>query len=57
MILKLQQRFRSEKNNIFTEDVNKIASSGNDDKRIQWISSIETHAYGTSRNLVLKKRD
>ena len=31
VILKSQQRFRSEKNNVFTEEVNKIASSANDD--------------------------
>ena len=31
IILKSRQRFRSEKNNVFTEEVNKIASSGNDD--------------------------
>ena len=31
IILKSRQRFRSEKNNVLTEEVNKIASSGNDD--------------------------
>ena len=34
LILKTQQRFRSEKRNIFTEESNKIAISSNDDKRI-----------------------
>ena len=29
------QRFRSMKNNVFTEEVNKIALSANDNKRIQ----------------------
>lgn len=33
-ILKSQQRFRVETNNVFTEKVNKIAISANDDKRI-----------------------
>ena len=33
LILKIQQRFRSEKRNIFTEESNKIAISSNDDKR------------------------
>ena len=34
LILKLQQRFTSEKHYVFTEEVNKIAMIGNDDKRI-----------------------
>ena len=32
LILKSQQRFRSEKHNVFTEEVNKIAFSGDDYK-------------------------
>ena len=31
-ILKPKQRFRSEKNNVFTEEINKIALSANDYK-------------------------
>ena len=54
LILKSQQRFRSKKNNIFTEGVNKTALSTNNDKRIQSIDSIETYAYGTSEDLVCK---
>ena len=56
LVLKLQQRFRSEKHNVFTEEVNKIASSANNDKRMQSIDSIETYAYGTSRTLMIKKK-
>ena len=41
-ILKTQQRFKSEKHNVFTEEINKIALSSNDDKIIQSIDSIET---------------
>ena len=33
-ILKIQQRFKSEKHNVFTKEINKIALSSNDDKRI-----------------------
>ena len=33
-MLKTQQRFKSEKHNVFTEKINKIALSSNDDKRI-----------------------
>ena len=41
-ILKTQQRFKSEKHNVFTEEINKIALSSNDDKIIQSVDSIET---------------
>ena len=34
-ILKSQQRFKSEAHNVYTEEVNKIALSSNDDKRLQ----------------------
>ena len=41
-ILKIQQRFKSKKHKVFTEEINKIALSSNDDKRMQSIDSIET---------------
>ena len=34
IMLKSQQRFKSERHNVYTEDVNKIALSCNDDKRL-----------------------
>ena len=34
VIFKTQQRFKSEKHNVFTEKNNKIALSSNDDKRM-----------------------
>ena len=34
IILKSQQRFKSEANNVYTGEVNKIALSSNDDKRL-----------------------
>ena len=52
--MKKQQRFKSKKH-IFTEEINKIALSLNDDKRIQSIDSIETYARETSKDLVCKK--
>ena len=35
LILKTQQRFKSERNNVFTEEINKITINSNDDKRIE----------------------
>ena len=57
LILKIQQRFRSEKHNVFTEEINKIALSSNDDKRMQSIDLIETDASGTSKDLVSEKEE
>ena len=52
---KTQQRFKSERHNVFTEEINKIALSSNDDKRMQSIDLIETCAYRTSTDLVSEK--
>ena len=35
VILKLQERFKSDYYNVYTEQINKIALSYNDDKRLQ----------------------
>ena len=40
---------------VFTAEIKKTALSSNDDKRIRSIDSIETYAYGTSRDLICKK--
>ena len=56
-ILKIQQRFKSERHNVFIEEINKIALSSNDDKRMQSIDSIEIYAYGTSKVLVSEKEE
>ena len=56
-ILKIHQRFISERHNVFIEEINKIALSSNDDKRMQSIDSIETHSYGTSKDLVSDKEE
>ena len=44
LILKSQQRFRSEKRNAFTEEVTKTVLSANDDKRIQ--QSVDSICHG-----------
>ena len=41
--------------NVLTKDINKIASSSNDDKRMQSIGSIVTYAYRTSIDLLFEK--
>ena len=55
LIIKTQQRFKSKRDNTFTEEINKIALSLNDGKRMQSIDSMETYAYGTSKDLICKK--
>ena len=40
-VLKSQQRFKSERHDVYTEKVNKISLSSNDDKRLQIL--IELH--------------
>ena len=54
-ISKTPKRFKSERHNVFTEKIDKIALSSNDDKIMQPIDSVETHAYGTSKDLVSEK--
>ena len=41
IVLKLQQRFKSERHDLYTEEINKIAISSNDDKRLKLL--IELH--------------
>ena len=57
LILKTQQRLKSEKHNVFTEEISKIDLSSNYDKRMQSIDSIETYTYGTSKYLVSEKEE
>ena len=46
MILKSQQRFKSKGHNRHTENINKIALSNNDDKRIVSSDKITSYPYG-----------
>ena len=46
IILKSQQRFISNKHDVYTEDVNKIALSNDDDKRIVSPDMISSYPYG-----------
>ena len=53
-LLKLQQRFKSEAHNVCTEEINKIALSSNDDKRLQTFDRITSYQYGASVRKVCK---
>ena len=46
IILKSQQRFISKKHDVYTEDINKIALSNGDDKRIVSSDKITSYPYG-----------
>ena len=48
VIIRSQQRFRSYDHKVYTEEVNKIALSSNDDKRIQTFDKVTTFPYGTN---------
>ena len=48
IVLKSQQRFKSNHHKVYTEEINKIALSSNDDKRLQTSDRIKTYPYGTN---------
>ena len=48
IILKSQQRFKSNHHRVYTEEVNNIALSSNDDKGIQVFDKVTTYPYGTN---------
>ena len=53
VIFKSQQRFISKKHDVYTENINKIALSSNDDKRIVSSDKITSYAYGYKGKQVL----
>ena len=54
IILKSKQRFKSEAPNVYKEEINKIALSSNDDKRLKTFDRITSYLYGTSVGKVCK---
>ena len=54
VVLKLRQRFKSERHDVYTENVNKIALNNNDDKRLLTFDKITTYPYGTNVGKVFK---
>ena len=53
VILKSQQRFKSKEHDVYTENVNKIALSTNDDKRLIALDKITSYPYGYKGKNVL----
>ena len=53
IILKLQQRLKSEARKLPTKEINKIALSSNDDKKLQNLNKI-TYPYGAKVGKVCK---
>ena len=53
-VVALQQRFKSEAHNVYTEKINKIAQNSNDDKRLQTFDRITSYTDGTSVGKVYK---
>ena len=48
VLLKSQQRFKSDYDNEYTEQISEIALSSNHDKRLQTFDRITSHPYGTN---------
>ena len=44
----MQQRFKSERHNVCTEEINEIALSSNNDKRLQTFDRITSYPHGAS---------
>ena len=62
-ILMPQQRFKSDHQIVYTEKINKVAISSNDDKRIQTFDGVVTYPYGTNAlkvwesEMLVKRKD
>ena len=54
-ILRNQQRFRSDAHDIYTEKVNKVALSFNDDKRLISYHVITSYPFGISAGFLIKQ--
>ena len=54
IILKSQQKFKSEAHNVSTGEMNKIALRSNADKRLQTFDRIKSYPYGASVGKVCK---
>ena len=48
IILRSQLRFKNDLHNVYTEEVNKIVLTSNDDKRLQTFDKVSTYPHGTN---------
>ena len=48
ILMRSELRFKRDHHNVYTEEVNKIAISSNDDRRLQTLDGITTYPYGTN---------
>ena len=56
VLLRSQYRFRNDHHKVYTEEVNKIALSSSDDKRIQTFDKATIYPYGTNVFMVCKNK-
>ena len=47
-IMRSRLRFKSDHHNVYTEEVDKIALSSSDNKRLQTFDTVTTYSYGTN---------
>ena len=55
MCVKSQQRFKSEEHDVYTEEINKMALSYDDDKRLISYDGIKTYPYGIGTGILCKQ--
>ena len=54
-ILKSQQRFKSDRHNVYNEEINNVALSFNDDKRLIAYDGITTYPHGIGAAILCKQ--
>ena len=54
-ILRSQERFKSDEHNVYTEEINKIVLSYNDDKRLMAYDAIAIYPYGIGAGILCKQ--
>ena len=54
-VYRSQEIFKSYYRDVYTEQVNKIALSSNNDKRLQTFDKITTYSYGASEMMKINK--
>ena len=52
-----QERFKSYYHDMYTEEVDKIMLSSNDDKRLQTSGRTTTYPYGTNKMMIINMKN